>query len=42
MKVQRRTNLLWGVVFLATAILVLLGALGILPPGIADLVGAHL
>jgi hypothetical protein len=39
MKVQRRTNLLWGVVFLATAILVLLGALGILPPGIADLVG---
>ncbi|MEO8611580.1 MAG: hypothetical protein ABI690_27020 [Chloroflexota bacterium] len=39
MKVQRRTNLLWGVVFLATAILVLLGALGILPPGIANLVG---
>jgi len=39
MKVQRRTNLLWGVVLLGVAILVLLGALGVLPAGIADLVG---
>ncbi|MBZ0288429.1 MAG: hypothetical protein K8I30_12505 [Anaerolineae bacterium] len=39
MKVQRRTNLLWGLVFLASAILVLLGALGVLPLGIADLIG---
>src|SRR5262245_48102259 len=39
MKVQRRTNLLWGLVFLAAAILVLLGALGVLPPSIADLLG---
>lgn len=38
MKVQRRTNLLWGVVFLGAAILLLLGTLGVLPAGIADLV----
>jgi hypothetical protein len=39
MKVQRRTNLLWGIVFLGVAILVLLSALDILPAGIGDLVG---
>jgi hypothetical protein len=39
MKAQRRTNLLWALVFLGTAIVVLLGALGILPPAIADLIG---
>src|SRR5262245_45299658 len=39
MKAQRRTNLLWGLIFLAVSVLVLLSALGILPAGIADLVG---
>src|SRR5262245_49279508 len=39
MKAQRRTNLLWGLVFLAVSVLALLSALGILPTGIADLVG---
>jgi hypothetical protein len=39
MKVQRRTNLLWGVVFLGASILILLSALGVLPVGIADLLG---
>jgi hypothetical protein len=39
MKVARRTNLLWGIVFLGVAILVVLSAFDVLPPGIADLAG---
>jgi hypothetical protein len=37
MRIQRRTNPLWGVVLLALAILMTLRALGVLPDGVADL-----
>ncbi len=39
MRVARRTNLLWGLVFLGAALIWLLAALDVLPPAIADLVG---
>lgn len=39
MSITRRTNLLWGVVFLAIAILVLLAGFNVLPPGAVDLMG---
>jgi hypothetical protein len=38
MKIRRQTNLLWGVVLLAIAIVLLLRALGQLPDGIYDLI----
>ena len=39
MRVARRTNLLWGLVFLGAALIWLLAALDVLPPAIADLAG---
>lgn len=36
MQTRRRTNLLWGVVLLALALVVLLNTLGQIPPGVAD------
>jgi hypothetical protein len=39
MKATRRTNLLWGFIALAVALIVLLRALDVIPPGIADLIG---
>lgn len=38
MRVPRRTNLLFGMVVLAAAIIFLLRALDVFPPGIADLI----
>ncbi|MEP6987648.1 MAG: hypothetical protein ABI970_18735, partial [Chloroflexota bacterium] len=38
MRVPRRTNLLFGLVILAAAIIFLLSALAVFPPGIADLI----
>lgn len=38
MKVNRRTNLLWGLIALAVAIIVLLRALDVIPAGIADII----
>ncbi len=38
MRVPRRTNFFFGLVLLAAAIIFLLGALDVIPPGIADLI----
>lgn len=38
MKATRRTNLLWGFIALAVAAIILLGALDVIPPGVADII----
>ncbi len=38
MKVRRRTNLLWGVILLALAVVILLRAFAVIPDGIYDLI----